>query len=582
MRRCAAWGGMLMWAALGGLGCDQGSDRGEGASAAAHATSADHRTGPLDALSRRFGRVRSVLRDRGYREVRPLPRTFVLEGSGTAVPLDLPTGRCSTIVALGAGGMRDLRLRLYDGAGDEVATGAVEGEGGLVHVCPQGVHRTAPHYLVMEAREGSGAVISAVFDSFPGEGAGFDGLFVEVLAPSVPFRDVEERLAQTRSVLRERGIVPIGDPRLEVLAEGEALRDTVELDGHHCYVVVARGGDGLRDVDLYLYDPAGAEVARNLESDAEPSLTHCPEEGGRHLVEVRAFEGAGAVGFMVALAPSNEEVQDEPDAGVRADGAPVEAQEVDEKGGTTGGGGLVTNLAERDYEPILVLREVMLMPGEVRTHELLMGPGCHVVVGSAVRPGMDVDLYLTNADGVPVDQDARIEAAARVSACPEKATLFRMKVKAYGREAPYVLTVMKAPSHVDTVRELRLDEADAALRARGYVRTRQTTIELQRGEQVERILEVPAGRCIALAAAGDRSVQDLDLFLRTEDDDLVASEAGPTAWGAVSRCAPETHAETLRLELVMNRGRGEVHLAWLEDAEDAPAAPPAPEADSQG
>jgi hypothetical protein len=524
-------------------------------------------TGPLDALSRRFGRIRSALRARGYAEVRALPRTFVVEGAGVAVPLDLPTGRCSTVAALGAGGLRELGLLLYDGAGNEVAVDGVAGEGALVHVCPQGPHPTAPHHLVLEAREGTGAVVSAIFDSLPGAGEGFEGLFEGVVAPSVPFRDVEERLAQARTVLRERGLVPLGDPRLELVAEGEALREPMELEGQRCYVVVARGGGGVEDLDLYLYDPAGAEVARNLESDAEPSLTHCPEQSGRHLFEVRAFEGAGAVGLMVAVGPPEAAVIDEVDKGA-GDPGPMEEDGAGEDDPGPVVGGVTAALRERAYEPILVLREVMLMPGEVRGHELLVGPGCHVVVGAAARPGMDLDLYLTDADGAAVDQDARIEAAARVSACPEKPTLFRIKVKAYGREAPYVLTVMKAPPHVETVRDLRLDEADATLRARGYTRTREMTLTLARGERFTRTLQLTANQCIAVAAAGDRAVHDLDIFLRDEDERLVASESGPTAWGAVSRCAP--HDEQLTLEVLMYRGAGEVVLAWLERDEEAP------------
>jgi hypothetical protein len=518
-------------------------------------------TGPLDALSRRFGRVRSALRSRGYQEVRGLPRGFAVEGSGVAVALDFPTGRCSTVAALGGGGLRELRLTLYDGNGDEVAVDGVEGEGGLVHVCPHGPHLTAPHHLVLEAREGSGAIVSAVFDSAPEEGEGFEGVFDGVLAPSVPFRDVEERLAQVRSVLRERGLVPLGDPMLEVVAEGEVLRAPMELEAGRCYVVVARGGEGLEDVDLFLYDPAGAEVARNLESDAEPSLEHCPEQTGRHLFEVRAFEGAGAVGLMVATGSLRDEDDPAADGGVEPD--PGQAAE-DEREGSTGSVALSVTAAlrSRDYEPVLVLREITLMPGEVRSHELLIGPGCHVVVGAATHPGMDLDLYLTDAQGVPVDQDARVEAAARVSACPPEPTLLQVKVKAYGREAPYVLTVMRAPPHVETVRDLRLDEADATLRSRGYERRRDTVVTLARGEPFTQSLKLAAGRCLAVAAAGDRSVHDLDLFLRAPDGRLVASESGPAPWGAVSRCASED--ETLELEVLMYRGGGEVRLVWLE------------------
>lgn len=514
--------------------------------------------GPLDALSRRFGRVRAAMRKRGYVEVGSLPRQFALEGSGRALPLDLPTGRCSTIVALGSGGVRDLRLTLYDGQGAEVAVDAVEREGGLVHVCPQGDVPRLPYHVALEAREGSGAIASALFESDQGDGRGFEGVFENVLAPVVPFRELEERLAQSREALRERGLIPLQDARLEGVAEGEVLREPVQLEADRCYVAVARAGEGLADVDLFLYDPAGAEVARDLKSDAEPSLEHCPDQPGRHIFEARAFEGAGAVGLMIMSGPVPEP---NPDAGAPV---PEERRETESeaKDSVAALGGVTERLADRGYEPVFVLREGTIMPGEVRTHEVLLGPGCGLVVGVGGRPGMDLDLYLSDASGEPADRDARVEPTARVSACPAEASVMRVTVKAYGREAPYALTVMRAPEGISDVQSLRLEEADATYRARGYRRRRVRRVALATGERVRRTVEMGPGRCLAVAAAGDRGVEDLDLFLRSPTGQLLASESGPAPWAAVSRCAEAT--ERLELELLLYRGEGEVAFVELE------------------
>src|SRR5262245_9947060 len=94
--------------------------------------------GPLDALNRRHARLRSRMRHRGYGEEVGLTRALVLEESGVVLPLDLAAGHCSTFLGLGGGAIRDLNLTLYDGEGSEAATDSVEGEGALVHVCPQG------------------------------------------------------------------------------------------------------------------------------------------------------------------------------------------------------------------------------------------------------------------------------------------------------------------------------------------------------------------------------------------------------------------------------------------------------------
>jgi hypothetical protein len=510
--------------------------------------------GPVDALSRRFGKVRAGLRERGYAELRPLQRTFVVEGTGVSVPLDLPTGRCTTVAALAGGGMRDLRLTLLDGVGVEVAVDGVPGEGGLVHVCPEGAHEHASHHLVMEALEGFGVVDGALFESEAGRGGGLDGLFDGSLAPSVPFRDVEEQLARTRETLQERGFVPLGLPRVDVVAEGEVLREAVELVAGHCYVAVARSGEGVRDVDLFLFGVTGAEVARNMDSDAQPSLEHCPDQTGRHVFEVRAFEGAGAVGLMVATGAVAADEAPGSDEEVRRPVGPAVAEE--------GAPDVTASLRSRGYEVVQTLREPTMMPGEVRSHDVVLGPGCAVVVGVPGAPGMDVDLYLVDAEGAKVDQDARVDPSARVSACPAEAAPMRVLVKAYGHEAPYVLFVLKAPPDVRVVRDMRLDEADGALRTRGYVRGRTLTLDLATGEKAVVPLQVPAGGCIAMAAAGEARVEDLDLFLRSADGQLLASDAGPAPWGAVTRCAPS--AESLSLELLMYRGAGAVVVVQLD------------------
>lgn len=512
--------------------------------------------GPIDALTRRFGRVRAAMRERGYDEVRPFGRRFVLERSGEAVPLDLPTDHCSTVVALGGGQLRDLQLILYDENGEEAAVDAVEREGGLVHVCPEGRAKTLPFYLVIEAHEGSGAVESALFQSDPVPGQGFAGVFDEALAPQVPFREAEELLAQSRAALRERGFVPLSSPHLEVVAEGEGLRRSEHFEADRCYVAVARSGNGLRDTDLFLYDPRGAEVARDLESNADPSLEHCPDEEGRYIIEARAFEGAGALGLMMLSRAKPEEPADagasrEPSTATPAEN-PMAAL-----------GGVTTDLANRGYEPVFVLRESTIMPGEARTHEVLLGPGCGLIVGVPGAAGMDLDLYLADGQDRPIDRDARVEPTARVSACPAETTVMHVTVKAYGRDAPYALTVMRAPEDIANVQALRLEEADAAYRARGYERRRVERVHMDHEDRVRRSFTLRSGQCAAMAVAGDEGVEDLDLFVRNASSgELVASESGPAPWVAVSRCSEER--EPLEVEIVMSRGEGEVAFVRLE------------------
>jgi len=521
--------------------------------------------GPLDALNRRHARLRQRMHRRGYGEEIGLTRAFVLEDRGVSFPLDLGVGKCSTFLALGGGSIRDLTLTLHDGQGDVAATESIDGEGGLVHVCPQGEGpaQVRPHHLVVRAREGAGAVMVAHFRSEPGVGDGFDGLFEGVLAPRVPFRDVEEHLARSRSALRARGFTPVGTPLLERVTEGSVVRLAVTLEPGRCYVATGRSGEGLRDIDLFLFDAAGVEVARDLAQDAEPSIEHCPTEAGRHTVELRAFEGAGAVGVMVASGPAAE-----PDV------APEEAPEALEQRGDDPAlalGVMAAPLQNRGFAPpLFVSRDAAIVPGEVRTHDVVIGPGCALIAGAASHEGMDLDLYLADDGGREVDRDTAVQSTARVRACRDQPAVMRVAVKGYGRDGAYALALLRAPEGVRSIQALRVEEATAPYRLRGYAPRFVLNTELRDGPPFRRALVIEGGECVAVAAAGDAEAEDLDLYLRSNDGALVVSDSGPDTYATVARCAEEREALTLELH---HNGRGRVVLHVLGTGEPRAASP---------
>lgn len=519
--------------------------------------------GPLDALSRRHAHVRRRMERRGYGAEIGLSRAFVVERRGIAWPLDLTVGKCSTLVALGGGSLRDLSLTLYDGEGDVAATDTVEGEGGLVHVCPRGPSgaRTAPYHLEVRAREGRGAVMVAHFRSMPGEGEGFQGLFDGVLAPRVSFRAVEEHLARSLTALRARGLEPVGPSSLDHVAEGGTVRRTLTLERGRCYVAAGRSGESLRDIDLFLFDEAGVEVARDVGADVEPSIEHCPLETGRFTFELRAFDGAGPVGLAVLSGPSEEPLP-----------APRDEASVDRHGHEPQRAleALVAPLVERGFAaPVFVARDAVIVPGEVRTHDVVIGPGCAVIAGTASEEAMDLDLYLADAEGREVDRDTAVHFTARVRACRPAAEVMRVAVKAYGRDGAYALAVVRAPAQVGGLRALRLEELAAAYRHRGFDQRRRWSVALGPGERQERAIPVEAGRCIAVVAAGDEGARDVDLLLRTVAGVLSATDSGSAPYATVSRCVEE--AETVVVEIVLERGRGVVELAHLDGP--APVTP---------
>jgi hypothetical protein len=75
------------------------------------------------------------------------------------------------------------------------------------------------------------------------------------------------------------------------------------LQPDRCFKVVGVGAATVTDLDLYLFDPSGAQVQQDTASDAYPvlGLTEpiCPEARGNYRVQVRMFGGSGDFGVQV-------------------------------------------------------------------------------------------------------------------------------------------------------------------------------------------------------------------------------------------------------------------------------------------
>ena len=507
--------------------------------------------GPLDGLARRLGRVERRLENRGYGSASVTTRLFALEGRGVAVPLDLPRDACTTLVTLGGGNIRELELTLFDAQGREAAIDAAPGEAGLVHVCAPastaGRDGTAAHHLVARPLVGDGAIVLAAFSAPAEAGEGFDGLFDGILAPVAPHFDAEGALAEVRAGLRERGLRPETEAVFATLAEGQARRAPLHLEAGRCYVVAARSGEGIIDVDLYLYDEGGAEVARDLGGDAAPRVEHCPSRSGRGTLEVRVFEGAGAVGWVVW---SGEDTT--PETPQPIDTPPVTAEPFAALAAAA------APLVARGYgEPIFLVRDASIGPTETRSHEVALAPGCSLILGTAGPGEVDLDLYLATDEGI-VDRDTRVRRTAQVAACVDQRRARRITVKSYGR-GEYALAIIAAPAAVTELAHLRAEPIGAALERRGFTLVSEESV---RSEALGEPRPVRSG-CVAVVAAGGNGVDDLDLLVRDGEAQLLSADTGPEPWAVVERCS-EGNSDAAWLEIVPFAGTGPVLLQWFE------------------
>lgn len=109
--------------------------------------------------------------------------------------------------------------------------------------------------------------------------------------------------------LRERGrdiaewMMPDGTPQRGELREGSARDFSHLMQPGWCYKLVGVGGEGIRDLDLRIYDGHDVLVQRDTTQDAEPQVgidsPVCPAEAASYRIEVRAQSGSGAFAVQV-------------------------------------------------------------------------------------------------------------------------------------------------------------------------------------------------------------------------------------------------------------------------------------------
>jgi hypothetical protein len=108
---------------------------------------------------------------------------------------------------------------------------------------------------------------------------------------------------QTRARQFAEGMTPATPLFRGTLATGATQDYQAVLQGARCFKVVGVGGQGVTDLDLFLFDPAGVQIQQDTATDSYPvlGLTHpiCPETAGAYRVQVKVFAGSGDFGVRV-------------------------------------------------------------------------------------------------------------------------------------------------------------------------------------------------------------------------------------------------------------------------------------------
>lgn len=116
-----------------------------------------------------------------------------------------------------------------------------------------------------------------------------------LLALACPSYDVgpSGRVVAVHNALQAIGFSQVGEVNEGVLDEGRSQQFTFDFADEDCYVFVAFGGEGVRDLNLELVSPDGEQLATDETTDRQAVLQVCVETPGEYTVSVTMESGSG-------------------------------------------------------------------------------------------------------------------------------------------------------------------------------------------------------------------------------------------------------------------------------------------------
>jgi hypothetical protein len=384
---------------------------------------------------------------------------------------------------------------------------------------------------------------------------------------------LEDRVRRVEDVLRARGAAALAERWSEFIPRGALRGFSLAVDRPQCIAFVGVSPEGVSDLDLFVLDAQGTELARDDRADAHPYVRVCPRRAGDRLhVFARAATGSGQVAVLLVTAP------------------PLVAPPLDDAlGGVPTG--LVTGprtprgaiggdphrpapevLVERLLAPYLTQSWTVvgaLGAGRLRRQEagrwsLPAEEGhCYLVQGVGGDGVDDLDLVVHGPDGAVVAQDVALDATPAVRFCAEQRGEHPVEVRMYAGSGAWSVRAVEAPSPRASLPPVDLD-------ATGRARHRELVLDAESrgmspaGEPVRGApwgsltqtlrLPVEAHRCYLIGAAADAAVTALDVWVSDPAGAVLASDTAERERATVYHCARRAGELMIHVRTATARG----------------------------
>lgn len=371
----------------------------------------------------------------------PTVAGFLASGARQSYPLELAPRACVTLVSLATEGIVDMDAALYTPDGRLLAADSQPDSHPSLQIC--GGDKSARYYLVLQSYEGSGSFVVVTLAS---DRASF-GRVAEVLGgrpaqahPAHTLTPVQDRLQAFSSGLAPRGYRPKGEPVAVTLSPRQRIRLPLSVRAGQCYAVAAFAHEGLRNVQLRIFDERGGAVAGDVGPLAAAQVHFCASAEAEYGVEAHARQGDGGATFVVLEGPSHRVLgltgrwigKTEASRLETPTPAAVTLSKLEEQAAADGRARVIKRM------------EGYLQPREAATHEVLLREGrCYVVVGAG-DAGLELSMKLVgpSASGASAwPAGTPVEAGAQL--CADATGLARVRLLAVVGAGAYQLVVLQ-------------------------------------------------------------------------------------------------------------------------------------------
>lgn len=512
---------------------------------------------PSPPLVQRFESLAQRLAQHGVHYQGIVAAGFITHGTNVVTPLDIPAGRCVSVIALTSPGIRDLDAHLFSPEGDVLAEDIETDNHPTVQLCASEPRRV---YHVIEAyEEGPGAPAQGAYAiaTFVSDRQGLEqvarligGRPGTALTAGATASEAERRLGELRVGIARRGFLPAGDVVRTSFPVAGATRLPLPVTVDRCYTIAAIADGSLTDTDVSVYDTEGEEIARDVRPEKDAFVQFCPAASGTLSIEIRATPGPGQV-LVQSFA---------------ADAATVGGANTLWLGERVAWGASAVSLQQavqstrqslsaQGFNPVGNAIPMTFAPGESRDASIPLEPGRCTAVAAIPGRGLGrMQLSVHDREGNFLARGVARTGASIAVLCPVARETVTVRVRAEVGSGEAVVqtfsTTGSVPAWGANIERTTLSEAFAqrVTLLQGGWRADGDPERLRVGARAIRLREfdLAAGTCTRFVVSTGQALPLVALVLRTTSGQNLAEGSGEGT-AVVTRCARS--GERVRLEI---------------------------------